>query len=155
MVLEEVIGQCLLISQGIGHFTVEVTIYSWINPASGNSGHGCCDNEITFYPQCNDLCETTLVFCLQPFQSPSSNESCPYGMFRSPYDQLISNPDNITFSVGQSLEGNVPNPMTFYVPDDLSVSHTLLLSFSLHCIIISVSFIPSIKGRSTICSQRV
>ena len=36
------------------------------------------------------------------------------------YDKTLSNPDDITFIPGVNIKGDVPNPMTFNVPTNVS-----------------------------------
>ena len=51
------------------------------------------------------------------------------------YDSSWSNSDNITFIPGVSIKGDVPNPMTFIVPanvsDQLYISRSMYMNFSL------------------------
>ena len=38
------------------------------------------------------------------------------------YDNTLSNPDDILFVPGVNIKGDVPNPMTFNVPTNVSIT---------------------------------
>ena len=90
----------------------------------------CCDVYAQSPPNCsiND-CDTRFEVCIRLYSSGQSEESCPYGSYLSNYDSTYQNSDNISFTIGVGLAGNVPNPMTFRVQEDiLNVSYTKILN---------------------------
>ena len=93
---------------------------TWENPFKALADR-CCDQLDTFPPNCAGSCETRFEICLQPFSYSPSNRNCPYGRYLVPFDSSIPDSDNIDFAVGVNLEGEVPNPMIYSIPTDLTV----------------------------------
>ena len=58
---------------------------------------------------------------MQPFSFSLTSRNCPYGRYATMYDSYWPDPDNITFIPGVNIEGDVPNPMTFNVPTNVSI----------------------------------
>ena len=98
---------------------IEISLHKWENPFHAEFNQECCDQSV-FYPNCSNICETRFEICLQPLYS--SNNDCPYGFYRSPFDENIPNTDDITFEPGVALKGGVPNPISLSVSDPVSVS---------------------------------
>ena len=95
----------------------------WENPFKTEYDLECCDEDV-FYPNCSieAVCQTRFDICLQPFSLSLSNINCPYGRYYTNHDSSFPDPDNITFIFGVNIEGNVPNPIAFYIPESLTVS---------------------------------
>ena len=94
---------------------VEVAIHSWNNPLKIGEFFECCDGGGSIPPSCTGECDTRFDFCLQPAQFSTVNTNCPFGRYRSPASELVSDPDNQEFVFGMDLEGHVPNPMPFHL----------------------------------------
>ena len=111
------------ILQITANYILEIALARWENPFKVEFDLECCDEDV-FYPNCSveAFCQTRFDVCLQPFSSSLSNTNCPYGSYYSNHDNSFPDPDNITFTFGVNIEGNVPNPMTFYIPESLTVS---------------------------------
>lgn len=116
------------------NFAVKVALVQWENPQRAltrSTGEVvCCDVYAQSPPNCsiND-CDTRFEVCIRLYSSGQSEESCPYGSYLSNYDSTYQNSDNISFTIGVGLAGNVPNPMTFKVQEDiLNVSYTKILN---------------------------
>ena len=103
---------------------VEVAIHSWQNPLKIGRYSECCDDGASVPPKCTDECDTRFDFCLQPAQFSAANTNCPFGRYRSPASDFISDPDNQSFVFGINLEGHVPNPMPFHLASYPKVSQS-------------------------------
>ena len=94
----------------------------WQNPNGVEYNLHCCDSDSLTHP--NDLCpyncHTCIDICLQPDTFANNSRSCPYGRYYTMDDETISNPDDIAFIPGVNIKGDVPNPMTFNVPTNVS-----------------------------------
>lgn len=99
-----------------------MALKKWMNPFRAEFNMECCDRD-DFYPNCSEFvqCETRFDICLQSFSTPDLN--CPYGRYSTRYDPSFPDSDNINFTVGVNIAGNVPNPMSFNVLEPISVSY--------------------------------
>lgn len=103
------------------YYTFQLALNRWSNPMRWDDGSRCCDDSSP-PPNCTNACDTRFEICVQPFSYSSSEINCPFGRYDTRHDETFPDPDDISFTFGVTIAGNVPNPMSFIIPDPISVS---------------------------------
>ena len=106
-------------------FILEAQVLAYSNPthfasAFNASDFGQCCDRSDSPPTCTvpSFCDNSFTFCFREAGRRDINtaeddgSNCPYG--RSTTDLIQRNNDNLTFTVGETFPGEVPNPVTAF-----------------------------------------
>ena len=101
-------------------FILEAQVLAYSNPthlASAFNGK-CCDRPSTSTCTIMEFCDNSFTFCFREAGrrdtdiTEDDGSNCPYG--RSTTDLIQRDNDNLTFTVGETFPGGVPNPVTAF-----------------------------------------
>lgn len=98
-----------LLQLTVCRWTLEIQLYSYVNPTSKTRFGSCCDTDENLFDNvCTNPCDNLFTFCLRP--TPSS-AGCQYGLYRT---GTVPGGDTLTFTLNNVIgENSVPNPLTF------------------------------------------